>query len=234
MEDRVAEVLAQRAALDRSAGTGIAVSVALHAALTTLAVWVALHQPPPALVNTLTIRFAPNAPVTVRPVRKELPRLVEPKPAVEEPKPAVPPVPQKQTAPPSPFGRSTKRAGAVEPPPPVPAAASAAQSGAGIAVGSAGVTGLEGGDFPYTLYIENMKRLIGSRWFRPQVTGTPETTIYFVINRDGTIRDARTETAAGVGTFDRAALRSVLEASPLPPLPMSYSGSYLGVHLTFK
>ena len=28
--------------------------------------------------------------------------------------------------------------------------------------------------------------------------------------------------------------RAVLETSPLPPLPFAYSGTFLGVHLTFK
>jgi TonB family protein len=58
--------------------------------------------------------------------------------------------------------------------------------------------------------------------------------VKFVIDRDGTLRDAATETESGNGTFDRAALRAVIEASPLPPLPFGYSGTYLNVHLTFK
>jgi TonB family protein len=66
------------------------------------------------------------------------------------------------------------------------------------------------------------------------VSGDITTTVHFVINRDGTIRDVTNETASGNGTFDRAALRAVLEATPLPPLPFGYSGTYLGVHLTFR
>jgi TonB family protein len=58
--------------------------------------------------------------------------------------------------------------------------------------------------------------------------------VYFAIDRDGTIRDAKIETPSGDGTFDRAALRAVLESSPLPPLPFGYAGTYLGVHLTFR
>jgi TonB family protein len=96
------------------------------------------------------------------------------------------------------------------------------------------VTALEGGDFPYTLYIERLKTLIGGHWFRPQISGGGKTTVYFVIERDGSIRDAKTESESGNGTFDRAALRAVLESSPLPPLPFGYNGTYLGVHLTFR
>jgi TonB family protein len=79
-----------------------------------------------------------------------------------------------------------------------------------------------------------MKTLIGQRWLRPQVGGTITATVAFVIDRDGTIRDAKNEISSGNGTFDRAALRAVLEASPLPPLPFGYNGTYLGVHLTFR
>jgi len=79
-----------------------------------------------------------------------------------------------------------------------------------------------------------MKTLIGTHWFRPQIGAGAATTVYFRIDRDGTIRDVRTETSSGNGTFDRGALRAVMEASPLPPLPFAYNGTFLGVHLTFR
>ena len=137
----------------------------------------------------------------------------------------------------SPFGRSEKR-GSENPPAPAPRAAApttdANAPSIDVPVGGAGVAELEGGDFPYTLYIDRMKTLIGNNWLRPEVRGGISTMVYFVINRDGTIREAKTEQSSGNGTFDRAALRAVLEASPLPPLPFGYNGTYLGVHLIFK
>jgi TonB family protein len=106
--------------------------------------------------------------------------------------------------------------------------------GGDIPIGAAGVTGIEG-DFPYTIYIDRMRVLISQRFLRPQAGGnTLTSTVSFTINRDGAIRDAKTEIPSGDGTFDRAALRAVLEASPLPPLPFGYNGTYLGVHLTFR
>ncbi len=102
-----------------------------------------------------------------------------------------------------------------------------------ITAGSSGVTGLEGGDFPYTIYIDRMRNLIGTHWFRPQ-SATAVATVHFVINRDGSIRDVTLDASSGNGVFDRAAQRAVVEASPLPPLPFAYSGTYLGVHLTFR
>jgi protein TonB len=155
------------------------------------------------------------------------------------------PVPVKNTAPPDAFGRSNKKPAEVPIPQTHPVApapvtqqpSSPATGGVArandIAPGTSGVTGIEGGDFPYSIYLDRMKSLIGTHWFRPQ-GATATATIHFTINRDGTIRDVMLETASGDGTFDRAAQRAVMESSPLPPLPFAFSGNTLGVHLTFR
>ena len=103
-----------------------------------------------------------------------------------------------------------------------------------VPIGGSGVTGLEGGDFPYTLYITGMQRRIGTNWIRPPGVTNLTTVIYFRINRDGTITDAKIEQPSGNGTFDRAALSAVRSSTPLNPLPFGYAGNYLGVHLTFR
>lgn len=240
MEDRVAEVLAQRAAIERGPVAGIVLSVLLHGGITALAVYAALHATPPQVANVLTIKFTPSA-APIMPANAPKPKAVrpvihEPVPVVEAPKPASPATPVKNTAPPSPFGKSTKKAGPAPLPPPAPAPAATSTEAAtpNIAAGSSGVAGIEGGDFPYTVYLTNMNRLIGGHWFRPQITGDLTTKISFTINRDGSITDAAVEQASGNGTADRAALRAVLESSPLPPLPFGYNGTYLRVHLIFK
>jgi TonB family protein len=242
MEDRIGDLLAERTRLGGNAAGGIGVSVLLHGALAAGIIYAAMHAAAPQEVSTLNIRFAPMlsvAPAAVAPQLIAPPapkKLAIPEPVAEAPKPVVKSEPK--TVPLSNFGRSTKK-GSETPPQPKPAAPApqvAAKPGVvggiDIPIGSAGVTGIEG-DFPYTIYIDRMKTLIGQRWLRPQgATGT--TTVSFVIDRDGTIRDAKNEIASGNGTFDRAALRAVLEASPLPPLPFGYNGTYLGVHLTFR
>ena len=241
MDDRVGEVLAQRAALSRGAGAGIALALLLHGALSALVVWAALHQAraesPQAAIE---IRLAPVARAAVEsaPAIKHtepVAKMEKPAPPVVQETPQKPPpaVPEKNTVPLSPFGKSTKKGSetavpSVAVPPPAPAVA------APVPVGGSGVIGLEGGDFPYTIYIDRMKTLIGSHWFRPQVGAGPTTTVHFTIERDGTIRDAKVEAESGNPTFDRAALRAVLGSSPLPPLPFAYSGTYLGVHLNFR
>lgn len=248
MRDRVADVLDQRAALDRGAGTAIATSVLLHGGLTALAIWSAMHAVAPEPVTMVNIRLAPMTQPAAAPARRpaakpaptpkiEEPKLTEPKPELVQP-PTKPP--ETNTVPLSPFGRSTKKgseAPAVQPPKAAPPAAPAAGTTPGpeIPTGGTGVTGIEGGDFPYTIYITGMQRKIGTSWFRPQSAGTgTATVVYFRILRDGRVTDARIETSSGNPTFDRAALSAVQSSNPFNSLPYGYEGSYLGIRLTFK
>jgi TonB family protein len=253
MRDGVADVLAQRATLDRGAGVGIALSLFLHGGLIALAVYVATHAAPLQTAQMVNIQFAkmpgPQAapathrkPATPKPI--ESPKIEEPKPKavpkISEPKPAAATTPvrvEKNTVPLSPFGRSTKKGSETPPaakPATAPPIAPTNTTTAEVPIGGSGVTGLEGGDFPYTLYLQGMQRRIGTNWFRPQVAEGTKAVIYFRILRDGTIGEAKVETSSGNGTFDRAALSSIVSSSPLNPLPFAYDGTYLGVHLTFR
>lgn len=252
MQDRVAEVLAQRATLDRGAGIGVVLSILFHAALTGGVVYTALHATAPEAATMVSIQFAPMpaaappaprraearppVPAVEKPI--EEPKIVEPKPVVEQ-KPETPKKPEKNTVPLSPFGQSTKK-GSETPAPPKPAAAppsAASPLPAGtttdVAIGGSGITGIEGGDFPHALYLERMHRLIGDKWIRPSVNG-PTVVIYLLIKRDGTIAEAKIATPSGNPTFDRAALSAVRSASPVNPLPFAYSGKELGIYLTFR
>ena|SRR5205085_7139108 len=232
MRDAVGEVLAQRKALDRGAGAGVALSLLLHGAVTAAAVFAALRRTPEQSVEVMQIKFA-RMPAMAAPApaaeAAAATRVPQPKapPLVEAPKAVVKPVAA------SPFGRSAKKA--VEAPPPkAPTANSQPPTANSVDIPVGGTGAVVEGDFPYTIYIDRMKTLIGQHWFRPQATAGVTTTVKFVIDRDGTIRDSAVETESGNGTFDRAALRAVIESSPLPPLPFGYGGTYLNVHLTFK
>ena len=233
MEDRVGDILAARARLDTGWMPAILIlSLLMHGGIAAVGIWSAMHSTVAAPVSVLNIKFAgpvgaqAPSPVLEKPKPKPVePRIEPPKPKVEDVKPTTA-KPVANAVPLSPFGKSAKK-GAENPvvtppagPPPVPA-------------GGSGVTGLEGGDFPYPIYIDRMHTLIGQKWLRPQISNAT-TTIYFVIDRDGTVRDAKVETSSLSPTFDRAALRAVLESTPLPPLPFGYGGTYLGVHLTFR
>ena len=244
MRDRVAEVLAQRATLDRGAGIGIAFSILFHAGLMGAVVYAAMHAPPPEAATMVSIQFAPTpaaAPAATRapekraeaPPKLEEPKIVEPTPVVEK-KPEKPP--EKNTVPLSPFGQSTKKGSetpAATPPAPPPTANRQPPTD-NIVVGGSGITGVEGGDFPHALYLDRMHKLIGSKWIRPTVADGTEAVIFFRIKRDGTVVEARIATPSGNTTFDRAALSGIRSASPLPPLPFAYSGKELGIFLTFR
>lgn len=230
MEDRVADVLAERAALDTSAALGVFTSLLLHGAVAAAVVYAALHQPAPKTASLINIKLArmPAAPAPVEAPKPITPRIESPKPEPVKPVKTTAP-PEKNTVPLSPFGQSTKKGSENPVVPPKPEPAPQPQA---IPIGGTGVA-VEG-DFPYTVYIDNMRRNIGMRWVRPQINVAAGTTVYFVIERDGTVRDAKVESTSGNGSFDRAALRAVIEASPLPTLPFNYNGTYLGVHLTFR
>src|SRR5689334_14165275 len=131
MRDRVAEVLAERATLDRGAAAGLAVALAaaLHVVAATAIVYTAMHHAAPVMDNVLTIKFTPLA----APKILEAPAAPKRQPVKagaaaalheEVPKPKPVPVPVKNTAPPDAFGRSTKKPAAELPQPvPIPAPA---------------------------------------------------------------------------------------------------------------
>lgn len=251
MQDSAAEILHVRRNLGGGFAAAIVSSTAFHIAGVILLLLIA-QRSGTVRAPVLTIRLAPAgmaraaagaiaapalrqqtksvAPAKQLPSRRETPVL--------PPKPAATPQPKKQVDS-SVFGRSNKKETAALPA--KSATPLAGSTGSGIAaassnipaVGSAGVSALEGGEFPYSMYIDRMLTLIGAHWFRPQAPGEAITRVVFVIQRDGTLRDARIESESGSGTFDRAALRAVIESSPLPPLPFGYTGNSLGVHLTF-
>jgi len=250
MEDRVGDVLARRAALDSGAAPAIAVSILLHAGITGFAAWHAWHHPPALMTGgklAISVMSFPQmsaqAPRSAPPQVKAPPQPKMEVPAVPQPVTAPVVKPNDKVVPKALTGKSTKTGvDAVAPTVSAPPAPSTVIGGGkpgitaaptDVAVGDSGVTGIEG-DFRDAAYIVRMKELIASHWLRPQIAGGAGATMYFIVERDGKIRDAATEKPSGNGTFDRAALRAVLEASPLPPLPWSYNGAFVGVHLTFK
>jgi protein TonB len=92
-----------------------------------------------------------------------------------------------------------------------------------------------GQDFPFAYYLSTMKRKIAALW---RVPGTSPAEprhcrVYFRVARDGSIQSPSIETSSGNFLFDQAALRAVVQASPLPPLPGGFADDYLGVHFSF-
>jgi protein TonB len=92
-----------------------------------------------------------------------------------------------------------------------------------------------GQDFPFAYYLSTMKRKIAAMWRVPGTSSSaPQNCrVYFHVGRDGSIESPTVETSSGSFLFDQAALRAVVQAGPLPPLPGGFTDDYLGVHFSF-
>ncbi|HET9950960.1 MAG TPA: TonB family protein [Candidatus Eisenbacteria bacterium] len=97
---------------------------------------------------------------------------------------------------------------------------------------------LTDGDFRFAYYLAAIRNKIGSRWVPPtEVDGRDrpvKTVLYFRVQRDGKISQASVEKSSGYAFFDQTAMRALLAAAPLPPLPAGYTDNYLGVHFGFE
>lgn len=116
-------------------------------------------------------------------------------------------------------------------------------TGAGLPyarVGSAGLSGavgVESRDFEFTYYLMLIRNKVAQNWAPPAglESGRPvRAVVYFKVARNGGVSAVRLETASGAEFFDRASLRAVTLSDPLPPLPLGFPGSDLGIHFGFE
>ena len=107
--------------------------------------------------------------------------------------------------------------------------------GRGLSVGENTASGAPGipADFHFTYYIERMLALIESRWYKPSVAPGARARVRFVILKSGKVEGIQLEESSGISSFDRAALRAMYAANPLPPLPPAYGKPSLTIHLSF-
>ena len=93
------------------------------------------------------------------------------------------------------------------------------------------------GDFRFAYYLAALRNKIGSHWVPPQGLDPRvqpvRAVVYFRISRDGKVTLAQVESSSGFAFFDQTAIRALLSATPLPPLPAGYTDNYLGVHFGF-
>ena len=94
---------------------------------------------------------------------------------------------------------------------------------------------VEGKNFADDFYLNLIITKIANNWLNPLRGGRKiSAVIYFRIQRDGTVTDVKVEKSSGNALFDQSALRAVMASSPLPALPESYTGDFLGVHFMFE
>jgi protein TonB len=97
--------------------------------------------------------------------------------------------------------------------------------------------GVEGPISAYAYYLQAVRDKIATHWNPPAglVSGGKQVAsmVNFRIDRRGKISASYVEEPSGNGVFDKAGLRAVALAEPLPPLPQDYPGEWLGIHLRF-
>jgi len=129
--------------------------------------------------------------------------------------------------------------------PATPAPEEAAPPSAGPAlpyarVGSAGLSGglaVDARDFEFTYYLMLIRNKVAQNWAPPAGLegGRPvRAVVYFRVGRGGGVSAIRLESGSGVEFFDRASLRAITLSDPLPPLPLGFPGSDLGIHFGFE
>lgn len=169
--------------------------------------------PPAAAAPAVT---PPPAPKRVLPDPSRMPPAPLKKPA----RPARPP----KVAPPAAGGPAAPARAA-----PAPAAGGGPQGGRGADVANVRVDGI---DFPYPGYLQNVVRQIAVN-FKPSRGGLTAV-VAFLIRRDGSVTGIRLTTRSGVYSFDTEAMGAVEAASrSFGPLPAGYRDDALPVIFSF-
>ena len=250
--DSVGNILAERERDRLPFGAGIALAVLLHVGVAAGLLASALARPI-RFVNprAVSVRLMPagafsgGAAVSVpaqaapepEPQKARIEKAAEPPPPPPSSSAVLLPAKEKKPQPPAPSARGTQSPKSDAKATPAGDARGTATAptinaaGSGVGIGGAR---LDQADFQYSYYIERMILAVGVNWFKPAQIVPIEPVVRFHIERDGTIADPEIETSSGLPFVDRAALRAVMAASPLPPLPTEYGGSRLGVHLIFE
>jgi len=115
-----------------------------------------------------------------------------------------------------------------------PQPANAGHGGGGIPGAGAGIVAEAGTPFPFPWYLKAVADRLDKQWHPPQEF-EPDTScqVSFVISRSGQISGSQLTKSSRDSLFDQIALRAVLYANPLPPLPNGFPEEALKVHMSF-
>jgi len=178
--------------------------------------------------------------------------LVDPSVAGAAPAPAPAPVaaPAHETPPPveehgvrieKPRHEPAKAQPAPAPAPPAPAPATPAGAArvvlpyAPIGGAMRGQVAVDESNFEFAYYLQQVRVLVARNWTPTAgVAAGTRVEVYFRVSRDGSLTSPRVETSSGNAYFDDSAARAVIVTGHLPPLPLGYSGSDLGIHFGFE
>jgi protein TonB len=219
------------------------VSVWFHLMMIVLVVVPTLHlmrrmlQPSVYQVRMVELPPEPAPPVPPAPI------VPPPKPAPHTPKPVAkptitPPIRHKAEAPlpplkpkPQPPPEPTPKPEAPQPPPtPTPPAEQAPPQPSLMVQPK-----IDAPEFDCSVYCGVLEGKLEGQWTPPSISAREpvQAVVVFTINRDGSVSHVMLETSSGNFYFDQAAMRAVLLAAPLPPLPHTLTSSTLRVHAPF-
>ncbi len=89
-------------------------------------------------------------------------------------------------------------------------------------------------NFPYPWYIAQVRAALWAQWSKKMTGLHGECVVVFTLLPDGRVTDLRAEETSGDSAFDLAALGSVQDAGPYPPLPSGFTERFLKIHVTLK
>ena len=93
-------------------------------------------------------------------------------------------------------------------------------------------------EYEFQSYYINLKRKIEMVWEYPYLARESglqgRLLMRFVINRDGSLAEAKVLRSSGFALLDREALRAVHDAAPFPPLPARMHTEHLVIQATFE
>ncbi len=223
----------------------LAGSVALHLALLGAAVWAGSRTPAPPPANFLVYRVNIVSPppqalgmatelAPPQPAAPKVEKPAPPKPAPKVEKPAPAPAAKAHTvrateAPPKKAEKSSQPKAAAptrgaHPDPNAP------EHGSGIMVH------MEGEEFAYPAYLQNIIFQI-SRYFRWNGAAALSAEVYFVIEKDGSVKDIRVLTSSGNYAFDlqaQGAVEAAGKRKEFGPLPKGFKGTELPISFYFQ
>lgn len=90
--------------------------------------------------------------------------------------------------------------------------------------------------FEYSYYLNVVLARIGENWINPYATSNYQLkcTVFFIIQRDGSIIEVKIETSSNNQIYDQFCLRAILATQRLPPLPQEFKPNQLKLHLEFE
>ena len=92
----------------------------------------------------------------------------------------------------------------------------------------------------FTAYLQAALKRIKPNWYDsvPESARFPTpkrgvVSVTFHILKDGSVTDIKVEESSGDASLDRAAWSGISASNPFPPLPVEFSGQYLGLRIHF-